>query len=326
MKLLEMFPPVAEFAREKTGTIEEVTAMHSGNLGDIIYSLPTVHALGITHYVLNLCHDPGLRNRVLGERSARALVPLLLNQPTINKVTIVNTQVVWDYAAPAKLGIDYVLDAFRINWAKGDLHLIYRHSAPYGLWIDGTKPWVHLDAEARSPVQPVGPYLAVSITARYRRWERSFYEDLFFSLPADRIYYIGVEDDTMQRKNLPGSSVSFQDFRTMAAFIRDSACFIGNPSFAYAMAEGLKCNRLVELPEDNNVYPLDGTGKPLHLMSTKSARLHLLTALGLTENSTGISHPPPRIHPVIGETPKQKNKPAKVRVRWWQRWGKSSQA
>src|SRR5271157_1728136 len=67
------------------------SCIHSGNAGDIIYSLPTVKELGAKHYVINLCTDPGswlFGGRTISFNTARALAPLLLSQSYIKRVTI----------------------------------------------------------------------------------------------------------------------------------------------------------------------------------------------------------------------------------------------
>ena len=75
----------------------EHTFKHSGKLGDIIYSLPTIRALG--GGVLHLAECPELK---FGSREIGAILPLLRVQPYIRGVKI------WD-GTP----VDYDLDSFR---------------------------------------------------------------------------------------------------------------------------------------------------------------------------------------------------------------------
>lgn len=86
------------------------SAFISGDLGDCIYAMPAVRALGITHLYLNV--NPKYKYRKIGEtkfneRGALALMPLLESQPYIDKVELYEGQ-----------RVDYNLDLFR---AYGDL-------------------------------------------------------------------------------------------------------------------------------------------------------------------------------------------------------------
>ncbi|MCZ2341495.1 MAG: hypothetical protein LC104_06820, partial [Bacteroidales bacterium] len=248
MSILQTFPTVADF-RDTTGFDGPWrSAVHSGNIGDIIYSLPTCRMLEVNHYILNLCADPAFGGRVLLERSARSLAPLLLAQKYIRRVTIIKSNVPLEYAAPADLGVDYILDSFRGSYTNCKLHLMYAHALPYNLTIDGAQPWLTCDPEPNTSPKQREPYIVVGLTKRYRRFDHSYYENLLRNVPADRVYFVGVENDQIERANIGGTAVRVTDFLDLARFFANAALFIGNPSFPYALGhpagENLPAGRL----------------------------------------------------------------------------------
>ncbi|GAB5099243.1 hypothetical protein [Caballeronia sp. HLA56] len=282
MSILEAIPVVAEFfASEESNPVSWRSGLHSGNLGDIVYSLPTCRALDINHLILNVCADPGFGGRVLTEGAARALVPLLLAQGFLRRVTIIKSGVPWEYASPSDLGVDYILDSFRASFTNHRLHLLYAHAVPFNLMVDGAQPWITLDEKASKPRIKEEPYIVVSLTSRYRRYGHAYYEYLFRDVPADRVFFVGVGNDQIERRNIGGTVFQTSNFADLASLLANAALFIGNPSFAYALAEGLKVNRLVEVPEDNNVYPLDGSGSLLHMSAPENVRAKIFDVLQL---------------------------------------------
>jgi ADP-heptose:LPS heptosyltransferase len=62
------------------------------------------------------------------------------------------------------------------------------------------------------------------------------------------------------RRHLPGLEwVRVRDFLELAELIAGCKLFIGNQSFPYSLAEGLKVPRILELdPADPNVVPTGG--------------------------------------------------------------------
>lgn len=287
MSILQEIPVVAEFfsvSGSESGPWR--SGIHSGNLGDIIYSLPTCRMLDINHLILNLCTDPRFGGRVLIERTARALAPLLLAQKFVRRVTIIKSNIPWEYASPAVLGVEYILDEFRASYINPLLHLLYAHAVPFNLTVDGSRPWVVVDQDAsESLVGTREPYVVVGLTHRYRRFDHAYYEYLFRNVPAERVFFVGIETDQIERRNIGGTVFTSANFVDLAKLIAGASLYIGNPSFPYALAEGLKVRRFVEVPEDNNVYPLDGSGTLLHMCEPDYVRAKIFDALRLHEDA-----------------------------------------
>ncbi|MBB3258027.1 hypothetical protein F4827_002893 [Paraburkholderia bannensis] len=287
MTILKAIPIVSEyFASDDDRNADSWrSGLHSGNIGDIVYALPTCRMLDVNHLILNVCADPGFGGRVLTDQAAKALVPLLFAQKFVRRVTIIKSGVPWEFANPADLGVDYILDSFRASFTNPRLHLVYAHATPFNLMIDGARPWITIDAAPITDKVKQQPYIVVGLTNRYRRFDHAYYEYIFRDVPADRVFFVGVGSDQIERRNIGGTVFQTESFLDLAKLLANSALFIGNPSFAYAMAEGLKVNRLVEVPEENNVYPLDGTGSLIHMTSPEAVRARVFEALQLEDHS-----------------------------------------
>ena len=90
-----------------------------------------------------------------------------------------------------------------------------------------------------------------------------------------------TEKDQAERSHLQGNVFRTNNFLELAYFIKKSALFVGNPSFPNALAEALKKERLIEVPENGNAYPLDSSGTMLHLHTLEYLREYLFERLDL---------------------------------------------
>jgi hypothetical protein len=281
MTLLDLFPPILDLASEGPAVQGATRALHSGNIGDVVYSLPTAFCLGATHYVLNVCADPAFGGRVMTREAALKLAPLLLDQGTIRRVSVIQSQVPLEYAEPARIGVEYVLDSFRANPVEPRYHLVHKHAFPFGVRVDGAARWLASEPPRADDLPPSirAPYIVVGLTCRYRRWGDDYYASLLRDVPPDRIIVVGVETDLVHKPNLSGAFLKPADFQQLARILSGSALFIGNPSFPYALAEALKVPRMVELADGINVAPLDPTGLALHLFSENSLRERIFGAI-----------------------------------------------
>ncbi|HDG98671.1 MAG TPA: glycosyltransferase [Desulfobacterales bacterium] len=234
---------------------ETKTCIHSGNAGDIIYSLPTVKELGVEHYVINLNSNPAVGGRGITFETAKALAPLLLAQPYIGRVTIVRCNVFLEYLDPDQPmeGIDYVLDRFRLQDVNKH-HLAICHALAFGVHVNLYEKWLHVDSDEESK-----DYIVVALTPRYRSLSREFWIEVLS--PLKNIVLLGIPQEYHCVAGIRGDFVTCKDFLEMAKIIREAKLFIGNPSLSYAIAEGLKVKRLVELPhQPRNAYPIGENG------------------------------------------------------------------
>lgn len=245
------FKTIEDFGATGPAT-PQLSAIHSGNAGDVIYSLPAVRALGIRHLFLNIYRDPNpLRH--LTEENARALVPLLLAQDYVDRVTLVSAGVPLDSVDPECIDVDYVLDRFRTQDAL-HIHLVHAHALAVRAEIDATSPFLRVPEGA-----PEAAEVVLALTPRYRTLTDEFLRDLM--LYFDDILILAIPEEWRSVAGIPGRIRKCADYLEMARLIRQARVFIGNPGLASAIAEGLKAPRIVDLPlEPVNAFPLGPDG------------------------------------------------------------------
>jgi GT2 family glycosyltransferase/glycosyltransferase involved in cell wall biosynthesis len=259
---------IARFGTETPGP----SAVHSGNMGDIIHALPAIRALGITRLVLNIVSDPPLGGRMLTETGARFLVPLLLTQAPLTCIEIAavpislsqgfgkpaETSMVrglpLEHIAPGLLGVDYVFDRFRLQ-PLDRRHLVASHSDAVGATARGNDAWIIL---------PSAPSVAkngiiLSLTPRYRNKDISVFKRMLEGFGP--ITKVGLPEESWVYADIPGDMLTATDALDLAQRINQAALFIGGPSLPYAIAEGLKAPRLVDSPSHMlNAWPLGARG------------------------------------------------------------------
>ncbi|MEJ7610689.1 MAG: hypothetical protein WKF88_05855 [Ferruginibacter sp.] len=213
--------------------------MHSGNSGDIMYSLPAVFKLageGKVKLYLNIGRQVSyenyhpLGNVTLNLKMAEMLIPLLLHQPQIESCSIYN-----------KEHMDYDLDLFRdysFLIDRGSMSRWYFHV--YAISAPLYKPWLKAP-EIRGLEDAI-------VIARSHRYRNPFIDYSFLS-KYSRLIFIGVKEEyDDMKKTLPLLEWRpVQDFLEMATIINSSRLFIGNQSFPFSIAESLKVNRLLEI-------------------------------------------------------------------------------
>ena len=225
--------------------METIIIVHSGNAGDIIYSLSSMHYLhtmkgkeidlylrvGVPSTFTSLTHPVG--NVMLNDTMFEMLKPLLLSQSYIHDVIRVEGN--------EKIEYDYDFDLFRKeskNLSAGDIKLWY--SLAYPELMPSTTYKV-LDAS-----KYVGEeYIVINRSTRYNNplIDYTLLEQL-----GKPIYFVGVEDEFKIMSaiipNLKHKKVT--DFLEMADFINSSSLFVGNQSMAFSIAEQLKVPRILE--------------------------------------------------------------------------------
>jgi len=267
----QMFETILEVG--DAGGIKLVTGLHSGNLGDVIYSLPTIKELGINHLILKACADPSFGGRILRVDDCKALAPHLLGEAGIAKVSVFATNIPFEYADVREFGVDYNLDSFRRSFPDPGLHLVYQHALQFGITPKTDGPWL----TKRHPTSIKEKYVALAVTPRYRRFSDSYYEQLLADIPPEKIWIIVTPADRGRLSRCHGNWMFTKDF----GYISNCALFVGNPSFPYAIAEAMKVPRLVELPDVPNVYPLDDTGHLLSMYTGSHASEMVKAALSI---------------------------------------------
>lgn len=236
---------------------KKLSFIHSGHLGDLIYSLPVVKEISKTHlcnfYIktnvksnaVNINHPLG--DVFINDKTAEMLLPLLKKQSFIKKVLLYKHE-----------NIDVNLDFFR----KVPINFFF-HSSRWYSHLTG----IHFDMN--HPVLEINKHKIITnkiVIVRSKRYRNKFINYKFLNNEKN-IVFLGLKDeyDDLKKdiKNL--DFYDCKDFLEMAEIIKACKCFIGNESFAFSIAEQLKVPRLLEAsPEFPVVFPIGGNGKDFY--------------------------------------------------------------
>jgi hypothetical protein len=207
---------------------------HSGDLGDIIYALPTVKAAG--GGVLYLYHQPGKTWHGMDEKRAASLRSLLVLQPYIRDV------VFCPEGRPPDAS-DHNLNGFRDHGRPGR-NLADMHLATHGFGPElRSAPWLAVDRPA------VEATVVFARSSRCRNeafpWKR------LWSAYRNTAGFVGTreEHDDFTRSIGPIPHLATTNLLDVARVIAGSRLFVGNQSCPAAIAEGLKHPMILE------VYP-----------------------------------------------------------------------
>lgn len=235
----------------------EINFKHSGHLGDLVYAFPILKELSkkskcnlYIHLNQSLGgnyfkHPTG--NLMITERSYQMALPLFKAQPYINAVHPWNNE---------KIDID--LDVFRQLPVSMEFHSIRWYYHLTGIQPDMSLPFLDV-----KPHPTIKNKIIVVRTFRGRNplINYSFlkqYNDLLF---------LGTKGEHEEFcKEVP--NIEFYDvsnFMEMAQIIKSSRFFVSNQTFSFAIAEGLKVNRLLEAnPFLPVVFPIGGEGRDFY--------------------------------------------------------------
>jgi len=203
--------------------------------------------------------------------------PLLLAQPYIESVEVWTGQQCYvdlDAHRTRQLGLPY-----------GSIHRWIGYLHP-DMQTDLSKPWIHInryDNKSASLIYRLEEetdrvrdnYILINRTTRYNnQWLT------YFSLEKykDRLLFAGLPDEHEKFQkdwNFELPLLKVKDFYELAVAIKSCKFFIGNQSMCYAIAEGLKVPRILEvcdfapnvIPHGENAYDMRLPGTLEYLVS-----------------------------------------------------------
>ena len=229
---------------------KELSFLHYGHLGDVVNSLPVIKELSKTHkcnfYIQakkplepNARHYKRFGDYVfLTDANVDMLLPLFMNQPYIQKVDkYTNQEIDIDLNLIREMPIDFNIDSVR--W----------YSQLTGIHTDLSVPYIF--AEPHDVIKN-----KVTIMRNVRR--KNYFTNYKFLKKYENLLFIGLNDEYEDlKKEVPNLEFyDCKDFLEIAQIIKSSKLFLGNLSFGYTIAEGLKIPRLLEsVPEFPLVYP-----------------------------------------------------------------------
>lgn len=230
----------------------EVHFKHSGPLGDIIYSIPTIKILANGKKIflhLNANQDSYYKTKMrhygngktLTSKTITQLSPLLESQDDFIVCNEYTNQI-----------IDYDLDLFRLfpfDYRMG--HIARWQFLVYGISADLSLPWLNA-----APDLSYKKNIIISRSFRYRTPLVS-YE---FLKDYNNLIFVGIEDEYNDMRNYLPNLVykPVNNFLELAKIISGSKLFIGNQSFPFSLAEGLKVRRVLEVSFESPNVIVDG--------------------------------------------------------------------
>jgi hypothetical protein len=207
---------------------------HSGDMGDVIYALPTIRAAG--GGVLYLYHQPGKTWHGMDAGKVASLRSLLIQQSYI-------FDVVFCSSGQPPFASDHDLNGFRDHWQPGR-NLADMHLATHGFGTEHRDDqWLSVDYGC--PKMPV-------IFARSERCRNvAFPWNRIWKTYHDRAGFVGSQREHEDFCRTIGMVPWFPtaDLAELARVIAGCVLFVGNQSCPAAIAEGLKRPIVLE------VYP-----------------------------------------------------------------------
>lgn len=217
----------------------------SGDIGDVVYSLPTIRALGIELVYLNYQAKyklSGIGKTKFSEAGAKAIQPLLEAQTYIKHVAFYDGQ-----------AINYDLDIFRrVQKDLAFQNLAHAIASTFSVDISITEQqWLYVEPVRKEKI------VLFNKTDRYLNplidWH-SYDQFLPFSA------FVGLESEHRKFCKEMDFNIPFyqtENLLQLAQLIAGCDLFIANQSSPYAIAEGLKKNTIQVVCPDcpNCIFP-----------------------------------------------------------------------
>ncbi len=228
---------------------KKLNFIHSGHVGDLLYSLPVIKELSKNHdcclYIkknraINVeyfGHPSG--NVLLNENIINKLLPLLRLQPYFKSVEIYNNE-----------KIDINLDLYRDIPINISFHQFRWYVHITGVHINMGDPYLFVEETKNF-------HDKVVILRTFRN--RNHFINYKFLKNYKNLLFVGLENEFDDlKKEIPNLEFyDCKDFLEMAKIIKSSKFYLGNLSAGYAISEGLKVPRLLEACSDfPAVYPI----------------------------------------------------------------------
>lgn len=204
---------------------------HSGDLGDIIWALPTIRAAGGGR--LSLINYPGRTTFPMTEERFNAIRPLLLQQTYVDDVRFAGDDI------SQQTNINGFRDHCSHNRNLADAHLA-THGLPF---LHRNHAWLHVNISNRCVP------IVFARSARYQN-DRFPWQQIVEAYGRYAVF-LGSQDEHVAFISNFGHVPFMQtsDLLEAAKVIAGAQLFIGNQSCLHAIAEGLKQNIILE------VYP-----------------------------------------------------------------------
>lgn len=233
---------------------EKINFKHSGHIGDFIYALPVIKEIAKTkkcNVYIRVNHSLGKKKYfkhpsgsiMISNKIFDMVLPLLKNQDYIHSVQKWNNE-----------EIDIDLDLFREFPFSKNFHSIrwYYHLTGFQPNMNSSFIEAKLNEKFKDKIVVVRTFRGRNPMINYS-----------FLKKYDNLIFLGIKseyDDFV--KEVP--NIEFydaKDFLELAEIMQSSKFVITNQTFAFALAEGLKVNRIMEAnPYIPAVFPIGDNG------------------------------------------------------------------
>jgi hypothetical protein len=254
---------------------ESINVAHGGHSGDITYSLPLVKYLSgkfnkkvifhvisdrAVHFPSGMKHPNG-NSTIMTQQAYNFIRPLLASLPYVGDVLFTNHQDIPN----GTIFLDYYRDIPGLNQGAGNIQTWARKWL--GVPLNSDNPWIKIKKDQSTPK------IICAFTQRYRNTAINYHflEDFDAG-------FIGLDsefDHFKEKNNLKNiKRIHVKDALEMATQIGSARFYFGNQSFGFAMAEGIKVKRALEVCEIcPNVIP---SGNGAHEYLTHDALCNIL--------------------------------------------------
>jgi hypothetical protein len=215
---------------------------HSGNTGDIIYSLNAIR---------KACED----------RDTQAVVYLHLDQPLKHMMAahplgnVMLNEYMFKMLRPLLLSCDFIVDVMPYDGQKIDYDLDKFRSIGLNLGAGDIKKWYYyahpeLIFDIEGPIftsdKPKEDFLLINRTNRYQNGQIDYSILNDYTL---KQLFAGTKDEfEVMKKTLPRLEyLKVKDFNELKDYISASKVFIGNQSMCFGIAEQLQTERILEV-------------------------------------------------------------------------------
>ena len=236
--------------QKKIKNQKKLSFSHCGHLGDIINSLPTIKELSKTHECSFYIH------------TEKPLEPNARNYKKFgDKVYLTNRSV--DMIFPLLSKITYIKNFDKLSNQEIDIDFNLIREMPINFNIDSVRWYSHLTGIHPNLIDPyinVEPHSSIKnkIVIMRNTRRKNYIINYKFLRNYNNLIFIGLEEEYKDlKKDVPNLEFyNCKNFLEVAEIIKASKFYLGNLSFGYTLAEGLKVPRLLEsVPEFPLVYP-----------------------------------------------------------------------
>jgi hypothetical protein len=210
----------------------------SGPLGDIIYAIPLMMAMANGRPIDLKCNLDAFVSGFL----SHPLKGIGINKAIYDQLKpLLDAQNIISSPLPKHKGAYPILDldCFRSAKMKCQNYVLARcYNAVYPQLYDLSQPWIKVHP---SPVTQGA--IIVTRSLRYNNPKLCYH----FLEKYPKVYFMGLDEEYRRMKLQHAQYLPVENFLQAAEYIAGARLFIGNQTFLFALAEAMKCPRILEI-------------------------------------------------------------------------------